>query len=87
MNAEQKDKLAALLAQEHLAVLITQGAVWPTGTMQAFAETEDLSIIFIMGMSSERFQNLGVRPHATVLIDTRDLARQGSFDIGRGQSR
>jgi len=83
MNPEQKDKLAGLLAQEHLAVLITQGVGWPTGTMQAFAEADDLSIIFIMGMSSERFQNLTVRPHATVLVDTRDLATPGSFEIGR----
>jgi hypothetical protein len=83
MNAEQREKLAGLLAQEQLAVLITHGVGWPTGTLQAFAEAEDLSIIFIMGMSSERFQNLAVRPYTTVLVDTRDRAVPGSFDISR----
>jgi hypothetical protein len=83
MNEEQKSRLATLLEMEHLAVLITHGVRWPTGTLQAFAQTEDFSIIFIMRMSSERFQNLSQRPHATVMIDTRDKAEAGSFAIAR----
>jgi general stress protein 26 len=83
MNEEQKSKLATVLEMEHLAVLITHGTRWPTGTLQAFAQTEDFEIIFIMGMSSERFENLSRRPHATVLIDTRDKAEAGSFAIAR----
>lgn len=83
MNTEQKNKLLTLLDQQHLAALITQGTRWPTGTVQAFAQTEDLTLIFIMGLSSERFQNLLLRPHATVLVDTRDKAEPGSFEIAR----
>lgn len=83
MNEEQKSKLATVLDMEHLAVLITHGMRWPTGTLQAFAQTDHFSIIFIMKMSSERFQNLSQRPHATVMIDTRDKAEAGSFAIAR----
>jgi len=83
MNEEQKSKLATLLEMENLAVLITHGTRWPTGTLQAFAQTEDFSLIFIMGLSSERFQNLSQRPHATVMVDTRDKAEPGGFAIAR----
>jgi hypothetical protein len=83
MNEEQRNKLATLLHMEHLAVLITQGMRWPTGTLQAFAPTEELELIFIFGMSSERYQNLARQPEATVLIDTRDKAEPGSFAIAR----
>ena len=33
MEAEQREKLAALLAQEHVAVVTTRGEDWPTATM------------------------------------------------------
>ena len=62
MEAEQIQKLAALLAQEHVAVVTTQGEEWPTATMQAFAETENLDIILIMLESALKFQNLLKRP-------------------------
>src|SRR5229473_1604940 len=39
LDATQKEKLAALLAQEHVAVLVTQGEKWPTANLQALAET------------------------------------------------
>ena len=42
METEQKQKIAALLAKEHVAVVATLGEEWPTATMQAFAETPDL---------------------------------------------
>ena len=35
VTSEQKHKLADLFAKEHVAVLITHGDPWPTGTMQA----------------------------------------------------
>ena len=38
--------------------------------MQAFAETPELELLFIMRFSSERFQNLIKRPKVTVLVDT-----------------
>lgn len=44
MDAEQRQKLGALLAQEHVLVITTQGEEWPTATMQAFAETKDLDL-------------------------------------------
>ncbi len=83
MNAEQKQKLSNLFAQEQVAVLITQGEQWPTGTMQAFAETPDLDLLFIMRFSSEKFENLVKHPKVTVLIDTRDVGKVASFEIAR----
>jgi hypothetical protein len=83
MNEQQRSMLATLLDMEHLAVLITQGMRWPTGTLQAYAPTPELDLIFIVGMSSERFQNLAQRPEATVLVDTRDKAEPGTFEIAR----
>ncbi len=83
MNAEQKVKLLSLFGKEQVAVLITQGEQWPTGTMQAFAETPDLELLFIMRFSSERFQNLTKRPKVTVLIDTRDVGQLATFEIER----
>jgi general stress protein 26 len=83
VNAEQKQKLAALFAQEHVAVLITQGAQWPTGTMQAFAETDDLDLLFIMRFSAEKFQNIVAHPHVTVLVDTRDVGNVATFEVTR----
>ncbi|HVC44695.1 MAG TPA: pyridoxamine 5'-phosphate oxidase family protein [Candidatus Binataceae bacterium] len=83
MNTEQKQKLSDLFAQEHVAVLITQGAQWPTGTMQAFAETDQLELLFIMRFSAEKFQNLIAHPHVTVLVDTRDVGSVATFEITR----
>ena len=83
MNAEQKQKLTALFGQEQVAVLITQGEQWPTGTMQAFAETPDLDLLFIMRFSAEKYQNLIAHPKATVLVDTRDVGKVSTFEIAR----
>ncbi len=83
MDATQKQKLAALLAQEHLAVLVTQGEEWPTATMQAFAETPDLELVFIMLDNADKFQNLLKRPKATVMVDTRHSVDGSSFEITR----
>jgi hypothetical protein len=47
MNESQRQKLAELFAQEHVAVIVTQGEEWPTATLQAFAETPELDLLFI----------------------------------------
>ncbi len=83
MTPEQKQKLAGLFAQEQVAVLITQGEQWPTGTMQAFAETEELDLLFIMNAASEKYQNLIKRPQATVVVDTRDVGDVATFEVTR----
>lgn len=83
LDATQKEKLAALLKSEHVAVLVTQGDKWPTANMQAFAETPELDILFIMGGDSEKFQNLMKRPEATVLADNRDVGKVPTFEIIR----
>jgi general stress protein 26 len=84
LTAEQKQKLAALFAREHVAVLITQGEQWTTGTMQAFAETDALELLFIMGADAEKYQNALKRPNVTVMVDTRDQGKVETFDITRG---
>lgn len=83
MDDTQRHKLASLLAREHVAVLITQGEDWPSGTMQAFAENERLNLVFIMGVNSEKFQSLLKHPRASVLVDTRDTGKVETFDITR----
>jgi nitroimidazol reductase NimA-like FMN-containing flavoprotein (pyridoxamine 5'-phosphate oxidase superfamily) len=72
MDAEQKQKIAALLAKEHVLVIATQGDEWPTATMQAFAETPDLDVILIMLETAPKFQNLLKRPNVALIIDDRD---------------
>lgn len=83
LDATQKEKLGALLAQEHVAVLVTQGEKWPTANLQAFAETPEFGLLFIMGGSADKYQNLLKRPEATVLVDNRDVGKVPSFEIVR----
>lgn len=83
LNSEQKQKLSSLLAQEHVAVVTTQGDEWPTATMQAFAETDTLDIILIMLESAPKFLNLQKRPNLTLHVDTRDSGEVRSFQIIR----
>lgn len=83
MDSEQKQKLAALLAQEHVAVIVTQGGEWPTATLQAFAETEAPDLLFIMGGEAEKFQNLIRNPNVTVLVDNRDVGNVATFQVAR----
>ncbi|MGH7838684.1 MAG: hypothetical protein ACREQC_12805, partial [Candidatus Binataceae bacterium] len=68
LTPEQKKKLFDLYARQHVAVLITQGDQWTTGTMQAFAETEALDFIFIMVASAEKYANARTRPNVTVMV-------------------
>ncbi len=83
LDETQKEKLAKLFAAQHVAVLVTQGDQWPTATLQAFGETDDLDLIFIMNESAEKFQNLIKRPNATVLIDMRDTGDIDTFRVTR----
>ncbi|HVN89371.1 MAG TPA: hypothetical protein VMT61_06125 [Candidatus Binataceae bacterium] len=83
LTPEQKQKLANLFAKQHLAVLITQGTEWTTGTMQAFAETDDLDLVFIMADNAEKYHNARQRPNVTVMVDTRDTGKVESFEITR----
>jgi Pyridoxamine 5'-phosphate oxidase len=83
LEATQKEKLAALLAQEHIAVLVTKGEPWPTANLQAFAETPEFDLLFIMGGNADKYQNLLKHPEATVLVDNRDVGRVPTFEIVR----
>lgn len=83
LDATQKEKLGALLAQQHTAVLVTQGEKWPTANLQAFAETPEFDLLFIMGGNADKFQNLLKHPEATVLADNRDVGKVSSFEIVR----
>src|SRR5215510_3409565 len=83
MYESQKRQLAELFAQEHVAVIVTQGEEWPTATLQAFAETSEFDLLFIMADTAEKFQNLLRRPKVTVIVDTRDVGDVNTFQIGR----
>jgi general stress protein 26 len=83
VEAEQKERLATLLAAEKVAILVTQGEQWPTATMQAFAETAELDLIFIMNDSSEKLQNLLKHPYVTVYVDAREQGKVETFEISR----
>jgi general stress protein 26 len=83
VEAIQKEKLAALLAEVQVAILVTQGEQWPTATMQAFAETPEFDLLFIMNDGSEKFQNLLAHPHVTVFLDAREKGKVETFEISR----
>ena len=83
LNQEEKEKLSKLFAAQHVAVLITDGEEWQTATLQAFGETDELDLIFIMNESAEKYQNLLKRPNATVLVDTRDTGDIPTFRVTR----
>jgi hypothetical protein len=83
LDATQKEKLAALLAQEHVALIVTQGEKWPTANLQAFAETPEFDLLFIMGGNADKYQNLLKHPEATVAVDNRDVGKVPSFEIAR----
>jgi general stress protein 26 len=83
VEAAQKERLAALLAELQVAVLVTQGEQWPTATMQAFAETPEFDLLFIMNDASEKFQNLLKHPYVTVYLDAREKGKVETFEISR----
>ena len=83
MTREQEEKLAALFRSQRVATLITQGGEWPTGTMQAFAETERLDLIFIVGDHSAKYKDMLRNPKVTALVDNRDTGNVATFEINR----
>ena len=83
MEAAQKDRVAAMLAEVQVAILVTQGDQWPTATMQAFAETPEFDLLFIMNDTTEKFQNLLKHPHVTVFLDAREKGKVETFEISR----
>ncbi len=83
MEAAQKDRIAALLAEVQVAILVTQGDQWPTATMQAFAETPEFDLLFIMNDATEKFQNLLKHPHVTLFLDAREKGKVETFEISR----
>ena len=64
-------------------MLVTQGDKWPTANMQAFAETPELDLLFIMGGNADKFQNALKHPEVTVLVDNRDVGKVPTFEIIR----
>lgn len=83
VTREEHDKLAALLAAEHIAIIVTAGQEWPTATLQAFAETEALELVFIVGVESDKYRNLLKQPKATVFVDAREAGDVARFQITR----
>jgi nitroimidazol reductase NimA-like FMN-containing flavoprotein (pyridoxamine 5'-phosphate oxidase superfamily) len=83
MEAHQRERVAALLAEVKVAILVTQGEQWPTATMQAFAETPELDLLFIMNDATEKFQNLRKHPQASVYVDAREKGKLETFEISR----
>jgi len=83
VEAAQKERLAALLAEVQVAILVTQGERWPTATMQAFAETPDFDLLFIMNDATEKFQNLLKHSHVSVFLDAREKGKVETFEISR----
>ena len=83
MEAAQNERVAALLAEVQVAILVTQGENWPTATMQAFAETSEFDLLFIMNDATEKFQNLLKHPHVTVFLDAREKGKVETFEISR----
>jgi len=79
----QRERLWALLSEVQVAILVTQGEQWPTATMQAFAETPEFDLLFIMNDGSEKFQNLLKHPYVTVYLDAREKGKVETFEISR----
>ena len=52
-------------------------------TMQAFAETPDLDLIFIMNDTADKFQNALRNPHVTAYFDAREKGKIETFEISR----
>jgi Pyridoxamine 5'-phosphate oxidase len=83
MDENQKRRLADLFARQHVAVIVTQGGEWPTATLQAFAETPELDLLFIMSDKGEKFANLIRNPRVSVSIDGRDTGDLAKFMVDR----
>jgi general stress protein 26 len=83
MEDAHKERIAALLADVKVAILVTQGEQWPTATMQAFAETPELDLLFSRNDATEKFQNLLKHPYVTLYLDAREKGKVETFEISR----
>jgi hypothetical protein len=64
--------LAALLAGQQLAVLITTGAEGPHGSLVAFRPSPDLrELVFATSRATLKFENLLRQPQVALLVDNR----------------
>jgi hypothetical protein len=83
MDENQKSRLGDLFARQHVAVIVTHGVEWPTATLQAFAPTAELDLLFIMSDKTEKFGNLKRDPNVSVLVDGRDTGDVTKFMVDR----
>ena len=83
MDVQQRQKLVDLCAQQHVSILTTAGEEWPTAHLQAFGQTDDFNLIFIVLADAEKYQNLLKRPQVTVVIDNRDTADVSTLQVVR----
>lgn len=83
MEIEQKQKISSLLANEQMLVISTLGDVWPTATMQAFAETSTFDIVLIMLETAPKFQNILKRGNVSLVIDNRGKGDVKTFQVIR----
>lgn len=58
MTSELKRRIAQCLAQHPLAVVATQGGGRPEAALVAFAETEELELLFQTFVDSRKYANL-----------------------------
>jgi len=86
MTEDEKSQIAALMAEEQVAVISTAGDQWPTATLEAFAETPEMDLIVIMGEKAERVANFAKRPHVTFLVANR-YGEVAKFQIKRLSGR
>jgi nitroimidazol reductase NimA-like FMN-containing flavoprotein (pyridoxamine 5'-phosphate oxidase superfamily) len=86
VTEEQRSKIANVMSEEHVAVIATLGEVWPTATLEAFAETPELDLVIIMNDKAERVANIARNPHVSFLVVNRygEIAR---FQVKRLSGR
>ena len=51
--------------------------------MQAFADTPEFDLLFIMNDATEKFQNLLKHPHVSVYLDAREKGKVETLEISR----
>jgi general stress protein 26 len=83
VDSAQREMLSKLLASQKVAVLVTQGDEYPTATMQAFAETPALELLFIINEGSFKHSNVLARPKVAVLVDDRITGDITTFRVSR----
>ena len=71
-KANLKESIRKLLESQKLAVLATNGKVYPYNTLVGYAFTNDLRFILFATMRHTRkYENIKNNPHVSLLIDSR----------------